>query len=818
MVLGFCSLFAVLLLVIQLVQLYGLPFNLYQGTVAERTNQQLEVLSAIADTRKGLLENWIRNNRQNARLIASNPDIQNLRPLNNRISLPPNLQQWLETMRDDYQLSAIKLHLASTGATVLAIPGAGQGTLGSEPDTVHAGFSEQLLVTYNTAHQTSLLHILVPVRPNGNPDQKPLLILDLEVSLQGFITDQLSVGLAGLMGKTAEILLLDSQRRFLSDARHSFSDGKHPVPLQAINPSRAAELAVSGSEGTIANHDYRGAPVLTAYRYIHLTPEVAWGMVVEQDQSEVYAGLLQAKRVYWLLGLAGIAVLIISALVMASNLTRPLRTMVATAGIIQSGDLSARADEDNKGEVGALAQAFNHMLDQLQNWHTELDRQVQLRTSQLSETNQELQEQVNERTRAEQTLHEKALLLEQEIAERQKVQEALQHAKLVAESGSRAKSEFLANMSHEIRTPMNGILGMAQLLEFTPLDEEQKGFLQAINFSTINLLRLLNDILDLSKIEAEKVEITPAPFSLRDCITELLTTQRSVLFKKGLDCSITIPNDLPDQLLGDQLRIKQILLNLLSNAIKFTEQGGINITATVVEHHGSTLLLDIAVQDSGIGIPENAQEQVFEAFTQADGSITRNFGGTGLGLTICRRLAELMGGSIRLESKEGSGSTFYLRIPLAIAAVDLHKNPRIDNALSDSGVPSLKILMAEDNPINILCIKALLKKSGHQVTVAENGKAALDLLKDQQFELVLLDIQMPLMNGDVALQLIREQEASTGAHLPTIALTAFALKGDKEKYLQMGFDGYLAKPVALSDMLDEIKRVVTATASSTRSA
>ena len=377
-----------------------------------------------------------------------------------------------------------------------------------------------------------------------------------------------------------------------------------------------------------------------------------------------------------------------------------------------------------------------------------------------------------------------------------------------ADAANRAKSEFLANMSHEIRTPMNGIIGMGQLLGFTRLSDEQKEYLEAIVLSSNNLLSLLNDILDLSKVEAEKLEISLDSFSLRNCISELVTTQKSRIIGKGLSYKISIPADLPDALVGDQLRIKQILLNLVGNAIKFTETGGIIVSVTEVERADSGLLVDIAVEDSGIGIPPELQEHIFEPFSQADSTTTRRFGGTGLGLTICRRLAELMGGSIRVESREGVGSTFYLRLPLTVSTLvtETRKPPEQAEQLWDG--PALEILVVEDNQINRNYTRTLLRKMGHQITVAENGRIALDLITAGRFDLVLMDIKMPEMNGDEALSGLRAFESAKGDHLPVIALTAYALKGDKSRYLEAGFDGYLAKPVTVRELADEMGRVV----------
>lgn len=405
------------------------------------------------------------------------------------------------------------------------------------------------------------------------------------------------------------------------------------------------------------------------------------------------------------------------------------------------------------------------------------------------------------------SLDAKQQALAAEMAEKVEAQEKLIEAKQVAEAASRAKSEFLANMSHEIRTPMNGIIGLSQLLSYTSLTVEQQEYLESIKVSGNNLMSLINDILDLSKVEAEKIDIHLEEFSLNRCINELVATQQQRIRDKGLTCRVILEPDVPATLVGDQLRIRQIILNLLSNAIKFTEIGGITLYVSVKEHCGSSVVLEISVRDTGIGVPPEQRERIFQPFSQGDSSVHLRYGGTGLGLAISRKLAELMGGSLYLEPHANGGSMFCLRLQLAVGAILTSTGSQSQNMPLNWSGPPLRILVAEDNQINIYYMRSLLERMGHHVSVAVNGREALDLIERTLFDLVLMDIQMPLMNGDEALQQIREREAGSMVHLPVIALTAYALKGDREKYLQLGFDGYLAKPVEVQTLLDEVKRI-----------
>jgi two-component system sensor histidine kinase/response regulator len=628
-----------------------------------------------------------------------------------------------------------------------------------------------------------------------------------------------------------------------------------------------------------------------------------------------------ARRTTALASLAILLVGLVAAFGISTHITEPLRRMAETADRISGGDLSSRAQVRSTDEVGALARAFNLMVDFLEQAQGEL-----------AVANQQLEDRVRHRT-----------------AELTAAKEELEVARDAAETANRAKSEFLANMSHEIRTPMNAVMGMIDLALDSPAGQERREYLELARSSSESLLTIINDILDFSKVEAGMLRLDPVEFSLSESLGASLSALALRAHEKGLELALHIAPEMGDAFVGDSSRLRQVIVNLLGNAIKFTARGEVVVEVAQESATADQAVLHFVVRDTGIGIPPEQHERIFDAFAQADGSTTRQYGGTGLGLTISAKLVRLMGGRIWLESEVGRGSSFHFTAslgrstrPLAPArphrpdlvhqldvlvvddnatnrlilremlarlgmrpqvaedgatallrmgeaagaghgfplvlldanmpdldgfavAEKMRNDPRLAGAVimmltsssqrddsarcrelglaayvtkpirqgelyaavcralgaaeyqraparaaeqTEGGKP-LSILLVEDNPVNQRLAVGLLAKRGHQVRVAENGKIAVDMLGSESFDLVLMDVQMPVMGGLEATRLIRERERGQGGHVPIAALTAHAMSGDRELCLNAGMDGYATKPLhaaELYSLVDQLAR------------
>jgi signal transduction histidine kinase/DNA-binding response OmpR family regulator len=722
------------------------------------------------------------------------------------------------------------------------------------------------------------------------------------------------------LGSTAEIqvgTIDDGNVRFLFPPR--LGPAPDTVPQEA---SPAMTRAVAGQSGDMVTTDYRGERVVAVFAPLGYRD---WGIVAKVDVAEARAPVDRLRSITMILAAALLVVALAIAYRLARKFTRPLSNLTDSALAIASGNREARIGlHERTDEVGVLAAALRSMNDRLRSYQEKLEQRVAARTKELWSANRRLEQKFEE-----------SLRLEAELRE----------AKEAAEAANQAKSAFLAAMSHEIRTPMNGIVGMAELLGATHLAPVQREYLEMMQDSAESLLSVINDILDFSRIEAGRLELDESPFDLRESVGNAVRAFAERAHAKGVELALRVAPDVPRGLVGDPVRLRQVLVNLVGNALKFTDHGEVVVDVEVESRLDGDLILHFVVCDSGMGIPRERQSAIFEAFEQSDTSSTRRHGGTGLGLTISARLIEMMRGRIWVESEVGKGSKFHFTVTVRAAepgTIAVHQPDAVlegmrvlvvdDNpttaqiieeilrswrmrptvtanagqaldrlrdgllrgdafelALLDANMPDVdgfalaehimadkglgspiimmlssgdrhgdiarcreigvrshlvkplkqsdlleaieqaagikplapdeevpqakvagrpcKIMLAEDSPVGQRLAMELLGRLGHAVKLVTNGKDAVrayESQEDEPFDLVLMDVQMPELDGLEATRLIRKLEAGTDAHIPIVAMTAHAMKGDRERCLAAGMDDYLSKPIRAR----ELERVV----------
>ena len=613
---------------------------------------------------------------------------------------------------------------------------------------------------------------ITAVQPLRAEDGSLVGVLGVDLPLSGInsFLRELKVGAEG------QIFILDSDGNIVADSTvdrpFHISNGVfcRIAGVDSPDPTirAAAERMAREEWGERAGRMFTVENSAGVSEYVRTCPfsslGLDWKIAVVIPEKEFISPVRRMARSAFLVTLAALGVSLLTAFWISRWICRSLSDLAESAKAITRGEWRAPLVLERHDEVGKLSRSFALMSRQLSEAFSGLEEKVRSRTVELEQKNRELTE---------------AKAVSESLAEE-------------AKASSRAKSAFLASMSHEIRTPMNAVLGLSDLVLATPLSEEQREYLTLVQTSAESLLGILDDILDLAKIEAGKMSLENRPFRLRPVVEQVRALMRPRAEKKDVALRASVAPELPDAFAGDPLRLRQILMNLVGNAVKFTSEGSVEIVVTLGGGNEEQPQVMFAVSDTGPGIPQGKVHLLFDDFSQLDGSSTRKHGGTGLGLAISRSLARLMGGDITVESEVGKGSVFRFTLPLLRHSEEIAE----EQDAPDAGISPMKgnILLAEDNAVNTKMAVAMLKKTGLTVRHARNGREAVEMWRSEPFDLILMDCEMPVMDGLEATRKIRSEEQD-GKSIPIVALTAYAMKGDRERCLEAGMTEYISKPL-----------------------